>query len=179
MNRIMIPGWQFSPDYYSRSLNALDMAITQVAVYKSWRALDPGLNYPIDSRFAAMPALTKKDIRENFPQGILPGNRDINCGLNSGEIQLVETGGTTADKITNIWNQKWWDASERASWNLNSNMAKIATGDHREAIMVNPRNVGIISDDIDLPMDKRRLARFLYLNEKTDPLTGRRRIMTG
>jgi phenylacetate-CoA ligase len=49
-------------------------------------------------------------------------------------------------------------------------MAKYATGDHREAILVNPKNVGIVSDDIDLPMEERRLARFLYLNEKTDPL---------
>ena len=45
----------------------------------------------------------------------------------------------------------------------------MATGEHPEAILVNARNVGIISDEEDLPMEKRRLARFLYLNEKTDP----------
>jgi phenylacetate-CoA ligase len=85
-------------------------------------------------------------------------------------VALVNSSGTTDDKITNIWNQKWWDRAERASWKLNSHMSQYATGDHREAILVNPKNVGIISDDIDLPMEKRRLARFLYLNEKTDPL---------
>jgi phenylacetate-coenzyme A ligase PaaK-like adenylate-forming protein len=50
-------------------------------------------------------------------------------------------------------------------------MSRIATGSHNEAILSNPINVGIISDEMDLPMEGRRLARFLYLNEKTDPVT--------
>jgi phenylacetate-coenzyme A ligase PaaK-like adenylate-forming protein len=49
-------------------------------------------------------------------------------------------------------------------------MSQIATGSHNEAILSNPINVGIISDEVDLPMESRRLARFLYLNEKTDPV---------
>ena len=162
--------WGFSPDYFTRSLKTLDTALTQVAVYRSWKALDPGPVFPVDIRFAALPALTKKDIRENFPQGLMPIDRDINQGIASGEIQLVDTSGATDDKVTNIWNQKWWDASERASWKLNLVMDKIATGHHREAILVNPKNVGIKSDEVDLSMEERRLERFLYLNEKTDPL---------
>jgi phenylacetate-coenzyme A ligase PaaK-like adenylate-forming protein len=131
---------------------------------------DPGLKTPIDIRFASMPALTKKDIREHFPSGMLPSGCNLDRGIASGEVNLVETSGTTDDKITNIWNQKWWDASEQASWKLNKHMSRLATGQHREAIMVNPKNVGIKSDEIDLPFEKRRLDRFLYLNEKTDPL---------
>ena len=116
-----------------------------------------------------MPALTKKDIREHSPQEILPEGTDIDLGIASGEIALVATSGSTEDKIINIWNQKWWDESERNSWKFNSCLNRIATGDHREAILVNPKNVGIISDEVDLPLKKRRIARFLYLNEKTDP----------
>jgi phenylacetate-coenzyme A ligase PaaK-like adenylate-forming protein len=89
----------------------------------------------------------------------------------------VDTSGTTDEKITNIWNQKWWDASERSSWRFNSYLDKIVYGEHREAILANPRNTGFISDDLDLPMDKRRLARFLYLNEKTDPTTWSKDLM--
>jgi phenylacetate-CoA ligase len=118
-----------------------------------------------------MPAFTKKDIRENFPQGLLPKGRDVRRGLTSGEIDLVKTSGSTGDAVTNIWNQKWWDASEKASWSLNSVATNVATGEHREAILANPRNVGFISDEAELPMEKRCLSRFLYLNEKTDPLS--------
>ncbi|HEX7474790.1 MAG TPA: hypothetical protein VF318_02400, partial [Dehalococcoidales bacterium] len=154
----------------TNSKEILDTSLAQVGIYHDWKSLDPGKEYSVDVRYAAQPALTKKDIREHFPKGMLPTGFDLDSGLASGEISLVNSSGTTDDKITNIWNQKWWDASERGSWKLNSYMAKYATGDHREAILVNPKNVGIISDDIDLPMEKRRLSRFLYLNEKTDPL---------
>jgi phenylacetate-CoA ligase len=148
----------------------LDTALFEVDAYRSWQMLDPGHSKNIDERFAAMPALTKKDIRAHFPQGMLPAGCNLSQGIESGEISLVETSGTTNDKITNIWNQKWWDDSEAASWKLNAVTNKITSGSHHEAILVNPKNVGIPSDDIDLPMEKRLLARFLYLNEKTNPL---------
>jgi len=76
--------------------------------------LDPGRQYPIDVRYAAMPVFTKQDIREHFPGGMLPSDRDVSRGLASGEIEFVKTSGSTGDSVTNIWNQKWWDASEKA-----------------------------------------------------------------
>jgi phenylacetate-CoA ligase len=161
--------WSYSSDYESSSVKTLATALSLVPAYRSWKALDPGPGYPTDVRFAALPELTKKDIRDNFPEGLIPADRDLNKAIANGEIQMVETSGTTDDKVTNIWNQEWWDASERASWKLNADMERIATGEHREAILVNPKNVGIISDEADLSMEKRRLGRLLYLNEKTDP----------
>jgi phenylacetate-coenzyme A ligase PaaK-like adenylate-forming protein len=140
-----------------------------LSAYESWQVFDPGPRFPVAARYAAMPALTKKDIREHFPDGFVPPGKDVKQGLESGEIGFVQTSGTSDVRVTNIWNQKWWDESERLSWKLNSHAARLATGTHREAILANPRNVGFISDDADLPMEKRRLARFLYLNEKTDP----------
>jgi len=174
---VATPRWKFSPEYYANSLETLDTALARVAVYRSWKALDPGPAYPVDTRFAALPSLTKKDIRENFPKGLIPEDCDIDRGIASGEVQLVSTSGTTDDKVTNIWNQRWWDASERASWKLNSVMDKLANGRHREAILVNPKNVGLKSDEVDLSMEKRRLDRFLYLNEKTDPLAWSKALM--
>ncbi len=161
---------QYSDDYYLRSSLILDTALSQVDMYKNWQPLDPGPQYPADCRFAALPALTKKELRKYFPLGLIPHNMDINQAIASGEIQMVETSGTTDEKVINIWNQQWWDASERASWKLNTEMCRAATGNQREAILANPLNVGIISDIVDLPLERRTLSRFLYLNEKTDPL---------
>lgn len=163
--------WKFSPEYLARSSMTLETALARVPVYHPWKSLDPGPEYPVDVRFRALPALTKKDMRENFPAGLVPSDRDIDGGIARGEIQLVDTSGTTDDRVTNIWNQEWWDASERASWKLNAVMARLTAGGHREAILVNPKNVGPRSDGADLPMAERRLERFLYLNEKTDPLS--------
>ena len=161
----------FSAEYYSNSLEVLETAINEASAYQSWKVFDPGRGNSIDERYAAMPTLTKRDIREHFPQGFLPADRDVSRGLASGEIEFVETSGSTGDSVTNIWNQKWWDASERASLKLNSHTSRVATGSHPEAILVSPLNVGIVSDDIDLEIEKRRLSRFLYLNEKSNPLS--------
>jgi phenylacetate-coenzyme A ligase PaaK-like adenylate-forming protein len=162
--------YSFTPDYYARSARVLDTALNQVRVYRAWKSYDPGAAAALEDRYAALPALTKKDIREHFPYDMLPAGLDFERAVASGEIDLVESSGTIDDKITNIWNQTWWDASERASWKYNSAVSRVATGDHPEAILVNPKNVGILSDNIDLPMGKRRLGRYLYLNEKSDPL---------
>jgi phenylacetate-coenzyme A ligase PaaK-like adenylate-forming protein len=163
----MIQKWEFSLKYYQDSAAALESALKEISAYQSWRDFDPGKLFPVDARYQAMPALTKKDIREYFPLGFVKPGVNIQRGLDSGEISFVSTSGTTDDKVTNIWNQKWWDASERASWKLNSHTARLATGQHPEAILVNPLNVGIASDTVDLPLEQRRLARFLYLNERT------------
>jgi phenylacetate-coenzyme A ligase PaaK-like adenylate-forming protein len=168
----MIFHHQFSPEYYKKSLEVLETSLNQLHAYRSWRAFDPGAGESVDRRYAALPALTKSDIREHFPQGFVPSGRDIKSGLESGEIQFAKTSGSSdAFRVTNIWNQKWWDASEKASWKLNSHAVRLTTGNHPEAILANPRNVGFVSDDADLPFEKRRLSRFLYLNEKTDPTT--------
>jgi phenylacetate-CoA ligase len=161
----------FSPEYIKKSTDILEYAVKNLGTYKSWQAYDPGPGHNIDDRFAAMPVITKKEIRENFPQGFVPPDKDVDKGIESGDISFVKTSGSSdAFRVTNIWNQPWWDASERASWELNAHASRLATGEHPEAILVNARNVGIISDEADLPLEKRRLGRFLYLNEKTDPL---------
>jgi phenylacetate-coenzyme A ligase PaaK-like adenylate-forming protein len=164
----MMQKWEFSLKYYQDSSAALDTALKEIPAYQSWRDFDPGVLLSVDTRYQAMPVLTKKDIREYFPLGFVSPGVNIQHALDSGEISFVSTSGTTDDKVTNIWNQKWWDASERASWKLNTYAARLATGEHPEAILVNPLNVGIASDNSDLPLENRRLARFLYLSERTN-----------
>jgi len=161
--------WDFPPDYYSWCTDILETSLSQVTAYKSWKAYDPGKSHAIDERYEALPALDKTDIRNYFPDGLVPPGRDVKRGLESGEIGLTHTSGSSDISVTNIWYQEWWDASERASWKLNSYASKITTGTHPEAVLANPLNVGFASDDIDLPMEKRCLSRFLFLNEKTDP----------
>jgi len=159
----------FPPDYYKKSLDTLETSLN-LGAYSSWRAYDPGAQHHVDERYAALPALTKNDIRQHFPRGFVPADKNIDTGLASGVIHYVNTSGSSdAFRVTNIWNQAWWDASERNSWKLNSYASQFATGDHPEAILANARNVGTISDEVDLPFEKRRLSHFLYLNEKTDP----------
>jgi len=159
----------YPPQYGQNSLTVLNIALQELAAYKKWRVFDPGPPAPVDTRYAALPALTKQDIREHFPDGFVPPGKNIAQGLASKEIEFVNTSGSIDIAVTNIWYQPWWDASEKSSWQLNTYAARIASGSHREAILVNPMNVGIISDTKPLSMSERTLGRFLYLNERTNP----------
>jgi phenylacetate-coenzyme A ligase PaaK-like adenylate-forming protein len=161
--------WHFSEEYYEKSLNTLNTSLKSIPAYKRWQPYDPGPKCDVDTRYQALPVLYKTQIRENFPAGLAPPDHDVNRALENGEIGLAHTSGSSDISVTNIWNQKWWDSSERASWKLNSVARDIATGTHPEAILANPLNVGMPSDNGDLSMEERRLSRFLFLNEKTDP----------
>ena len=157
-------------DYFERCTAALDQALDEVPAYRAWRQFDRGKGTPIDERYAGLPALTKRDMNVHTPAAFIPPGRSLAEGLKSGEIELVETSGTTEDKVVNVWYQPWWNASELASWALNAHAAKVTTGEQREAILANPLNVGFRSELGDLPMEKRRLVRFLFLNDLADPL---------
>lgn len=158
----------FSEKYYQRSHKALTTALESVPAYRSWRMIDPGNGRTIDERYSALPELTKQDIREHFPHDLVPDNRDVAKGLEQGEIEYVETSGTTSEKVTNVWHQEWWDMSEASSWKLNIHTAHL-NHNHREAQLASSLSVGFRSD-ADIPMHSRILNdRLLFLNEKISP----------
>jgi len=134
-------------------------------MYADWRERDPGPAADIDSRYRALPLLTKDDIRAHFPYGLVPRGLDLDAALRNGEVSFVRTSGTADEALDNLWNQAWWDNSERASWGLNSVAAGVATGCHREAVLASARSVGPRSEAGTIHREKRMLGRFFFLNE--------------
>ena len=151
--------------YEERCRRELTIALDRTPLYEGWRSRDPGPDRSIDERFASLPLLTKDDIRTHFPYGLVPRGLDLDAARARGEVGFVRTSGTEDEALQNIWNQKWWDASERASWGLHPVSAAVATGTHREAILASAFSVGPVSDAGPLPRSARMLGRFLYLNE--------------
>jgi len=159
----------YAPHYPQSCDEALGEALFSTQAYNAWRMLDPGPALPIFSRFAALPALTKRDLRARGPQGFVPHDHDIAKGLTTHEIELGTTSGATGDQVTNVWYQPWWNASEAASWQLNAHARTVATGVHREAILTSPWCAGFPCEYGYLTMEQRTLGRFLYLSERFDP----------
>ena len=151
--------------YQNQCLETLDTALARTPMYNEWRSLDPGDDYSVDDRYAALPMLSKSDIRKHFPYGVVPRGLDLDSALESGEVWFAQTSGTADESLTNIWNQRWWNASERASWSLNAHAARVLTGSHREAILASALSVGRRSDGPRLACKKRMLAGYLFLNE--------------
>jgi len=151
--------------YEERCRQALDVALGLTPMYAAWRDRDPGPARPLDERYRALPILTKDDIRAHFPYGLVPRGSDLDAARARGEVSYVRTSGTAHEALDNIWNQRWWDQSERASWALNTVAARAATGEHREAILASALSVGPRSAGAPLDRAARSLGRFLFLNE--------------
>jgi phenylacetate-CoA ligase len=155
--------------YEHRCLETLETALDRTLMYESWKTFDPGPGYDIDARYRSLPVLTKDDIRAHFPHGLVPQGLDLDAALARGEVSFVTTSGTADEALQNIWNQQWWNASESASWKLNSIAASVATGTHREAILGSALSVGPRSENGPINRERRMLGRFLFLNEFATP----------
>lgn len=151
--------------YDQQCLDTLSTALQRTPLYEGWRLRDPGPGRSIDERYRALPVLTKDDIRAAFPYGLVPRGLDLDAALSRGEVSFVRTSGTSDEALENIWNQEWWNASERSSWKLNSVASRVATGRHPEAILASALSVGPRSDSAPFDRRKRTLGRFLFLNE--------------
>ncbi len=151
--------------YEEHCRQELALALDRTPMYEGWRDRDPGPGRGIDERYSALPLLTKDDIRAHFPYGLVPRGLDLDAARARGEVSYVRTSGTADEAVENIWNQGWWDASERASWSLNPVSARVATGTHKEAILASALSVGPRSENRLLERSARTLGRFLFLNE--------------
>lgn len=157
--------------YRRRGREALDLALADVPGYAEWRRLDPGPRAPLDERYAALPALTKHELRAHFPAGFVPRQRELGPGLAAGEVEFAQTSGSTGDRVTLVFNPAWWEDSERAAWGLNRHARRFADGRHREAVLASPRCVGPGFSPRPLSVAERTIGRHLYVNQKLNPAT--------
>ncbi|MCL2670040.1 MAG: hypothetical protein FWE89_05080, partial [Syntrophaceae bacterium] len=161
---IMANRYNYSAEFYEKSLEVLETALNTVPAYSDWKVFDPGPEVPVDERYDVMPELTKQMIRDHFPAGLVPNFRNVDDGLLREEIEYTFTSGTAGERVVNIWDQNWWDAAEASSWKLNAHTARL-NYPQREAKLASSLNVGISCEE-DLPMEYRTVGRKLYLNEK-------------
>ena len=158
-------------DFQRLSLQTLETALEQVPGYAAWRRYDPGPEAPLDQRYAALPVLTKKTLRDHFPAGFVHRGRNLSDGLSTGAVEFAQTSGSTDDRVTLVFHPAWWEASERAAWQLNSHACRITSGSHPEAVLASPRCVGPGYRAEPLTMAERTIGRHLYLNQRINPST--------
>ena len=151
-----------------RRRQALERALELTPAYTRWRGFDPGPGVETAARFAALPVLTREDLRRDFPAAFVPAGVDLKGGLARGQVEFVATSGTTGEPMQLLWDQAWWDASERASWQLNAHARRWMTGTHAEAVLASPRCVGPPPKDRPTSRQERTLGRLLFLNEHPD-----------
>jgi phenylacetate-CoA ligase len=160
-------GWL--SNYRRHSRETLELALADVPGYAGWQRFDPGPRSSVDERYAALPALTKRELREHFPSGFVPRQRELGPGLAAGEVEFAQTSGSTGDRVTLVFNPEWWEASERTAWELNRHANRVADGRHREAVLASPRCVGPGFSPRPLAVAERTIGRHLFVNQKINP----------
>ncbi len=137
--------------------------------YRAWRKADPGPSLPFEKRLAALPVLTKRDLRAHVPRGFMDETRSCEAGFASGDVEIVTTSGTGGDRASVVWHQPWWDRSEREAARIHPALARAFSAPHREAVLTTPVCAGSLCHLGDASMEERTLGNLLFLNQSLDP----------
>jgi phenylacetate-CoA ligase len=121
---------------------------------------------------AVPPLLFKKDVAATLPKQWVPAGRDVRAELQSGALELVETSGSTGERLRVLWDEGWWMRQEARAMRTHPLVAAAmdgARGPYREAILTTP-TCGIDTCHVgDLPYEERLDGNHLFLNTRADP----------
>jgi phenylacetate-CoA ligase len=177
-------GWQpLSPahprpdaEHEPRTAAAVARALRDIPFYRKRDhapPVDPASPTPLARALARLPLLLKKDVRATLPKQWVPEGRDTRAELASGALELVETSGSTGERLRVLWDAGWWMRQERRAMRTHPLVAAAmdgAHGEYREAILTSPA-CGLGTCHIgDLPYEERVDGELLFLNQRPDPL---------
>jgi phenylacetate-coenzyme A ligase PaaK-like adenylate-forming protein len=162
------------PEHESRTVTAILRALRDIPFYSRnprWSARpEPGAR--LDDVLARLPLLWKQDIRATLPKQWVPAGRDAKVELASGDIELVETSGSTGDRTRILWDKGWWLHQEERAFRTHPLVARAFAGKqgpYREAILTTPV-CGLGSCHTGDMTFEERLDEFrLFLNMRPDP----------
>jgi phenylacetate-CoA ligase len=170
------------PEHEAHAVVAVARAFSEIPFYEKLGRTPPAPGTPLDVALAGIPLLFKKDVRATLPKQWVPKGRDARAELASGDIELVETSGSTAERLRILWDKGWWLRQEARAMRTNAAVAALMDGGgggtYREAILTTPAcGLGTCHTG-DLSYDERLDGHFLFLNMRQDPTYWRPEDMT-
>jgi phenylacetate-CoA ligase len=151
------------PDHDTRFALSLARAAREIPYYQRRTAPRPG-ELPV--------LLTKKDVASTLPKLWVEAHRNVRAELESGSLELVETSGSTGERLRVLWDAGWWMRQEARAMRTNPRVAAAmdgAQGPYREAILTSPTCSFDTCHVGDLPLSERIEGAHLFLNTRTDP----------
>jgi phenylacetate-CoA ligase len=160
------------PEHESRVVALIDRAHWEIPFYaKRGRApIDP--KAPLRDVLRDTPLLTKSHIRPTLPKQWVPASVDLKAALAAGDIELVETSGSTQERLRILWDKGWWIRQEDRAMRVNPTVASAHAGKfggYKETILTTPV-CGLATCHVgDLPLAERIDEHRLFLNMRPDP----------
>src|ERR1044071_7691469 len=75
--------------------------------------------------FSQLPVITKREIRDGFPQNFLGANQSLDALLENNLVELEHTSGTSDERTPVLFGRGWWNEQEATGLRLNSIVAKV------------------------------------------------------
>lgn len=166
-------------DHEARAIEAVVRAADQIPFYVRRGGVVRGPT--LASTLSTIPLMFKKDVRAALPKAWVPDGRDVRAALESGELELVETSGSTEDRLRVLWDKGWWLRQEARAMRTNALVARAMDSvgsPYKEAILTTPVCGGGVCHTGDLSYDERTDGPHLFLNMRPDPTFWRSDDMT-
>jgi phenylacetate-coenzyme A ligase PaaK-like adenylate-forming protein len=161
------------PQHEARTVAAIARAIRDIPFYASRGYVAPAPGMPLREALARLPLLTKKDVRSTLPKQWVPAGRDTKAEIASGALELVETSGSTGERLRILWDEGWWPRQETRAMRTHERIAAAmdgAQGPYRETILTSPEcGVGVCHYG-DVPYEERKDETHLWISQRPDPL---------
>jgi phenylacetate-CoA ligase len=164
------------PEHEPRTAAAIVRALREIPFYVKRAQRAPALDIgdaPLTEVLRRLPLLFKKDVRAALPKQWVAAGRDTRAELESGALELVETSGSTGDRLRILWDRGWWMRQEARAMRTNPAVAAAMDGAHgayHESILTTPACSLDTCHIGDLPYEERKDEAHLFLNTRTDPL---------
>jgi len=115
---------------------------------------------------AARPILTKADLRQAFPQQLLPPGQNLDDLLNRQLIELEHTSGTSEDRLPVVFGRSWWNEQEERALRLNQYVAAILDEfpNARRATITTPACNGLTCPTVWSSVTQRTFDSALFVN---------------
>jgi phenylacetate-CoA ligase len=161
------------PEHEARAVSAIARAMGEIPFYRKRGDVPPARGASLADVLARTPLLHKKDVRPTLPKQWVPPGRDTRAELESGALELVETSGSTGERMRILWDAGWWHRQEMRAMRTSSVVAAALDGAHgtyREAVLTTPA-CGLGTCHVgDLPYEERVDEYLLFLNQRPDPM---------
>jgi len=162
------------PEHEARAVAAVGRALRDIPFYARRGQTRPSPGAPLAETLARVPVLHKKDVRAALPKQWVTAGRDVRAELASGALELVETSGSTGERMRILWDEGWWHRQETRAMRTNPVVAAAMDGAggqaFRECVLTTPA-CGLGTCHIgDLPYEERVDEYLLFLNQRPDPL---------
>ncbi len=109
--------------------------VREVPLYRS--AVKPGAHATASALLAALPFITKQEIKKDFPQNFLRDGQSLDDLVAKKLVEVEHTAGTTDNRADLLLEYGWWARQEAWALSLNAHIAQVLAenpGAHRVTI---------------------------------------------